>query len=163
MYNDLICICIDSSHSSPRPDNVYWVSQLPSSLDELAPQIDPPRANGIIKLFLTDSQLSRQPEPSIRLTWRASSSFFTPEQAIRIIWSINASLIAGVMVPVAGEDLGFLQVLLADDGFLLKLLVEDGESVLTVFRFCLGGMNGSKEEWGDGELVSVLTGMLRGN
>jgi len=67
------------------------------------------------------------------------------------------------MVRVAEDDLVFLQVPLADDVFLLELLVEDGESVLTVLRFCLGGVNGSEEELGDGELVSVLTGMLSGN
>ena len=67
------------------------------------------------------------------------------------------------MVRVAEDDLIFLQVPLADDVFLLELLVEDGESVLTVLRFCLGGVNGSEEELGDGELVSVLTGMLSGN
>jgi len=41
--------------------------------------------------------------------------------------------------------------------------VDDRESVLTAFRFCLGGVNGSEEEVGDGELVSVLTGMVSGN
>jgi len=79
------------------------------------------------------------------------------------MWSINASLIAGVMVPAAEDDLGFLEVLCGDDAFLSKLPVDDRESVLTAFRLCLGGVNGSEEEVGDGELVSVLTGMVSGN
>jgi hypothetical protein len=71
-------------------------------------------------------------------------------------------LIAGVIVLV-GVDLGFLEVLLADNGFLSELPVEERDSVLAAFRFCLGGVNGSEEEAGDGELVSVLTGMVRGD
>jgi hypothetical protein len=61
---------------------------------------------------------------------------------------------------LVGVDLSFLEVLLADDGLLSGLLVEDRESVMTAFRFCLGGVNGSENELGDGELVSVLTGMM---
>lgn len=60
------------------------------------------------------------------LTCEASSSFFTAEQAIFIIWSISASLIAGVMVLVAGDDLAFLGLgeILADDGFFSELSVD---------------------------------------
>jgi len=65
-------------------------------------------------------------------------------------------------VPVAGEDLVFLEVPLTDDGFLSGVLLDE-ESISADFRFCLGGVNGSEEELGDGELVSVLTGMLSGN
>jgi hypothetical protein len=73
------------------------------------------------------------------------------------MWSINASLMAGVIVLV-GVDLIFLEVLLADDGFFSELLID--ENSVSAFRFCLGGVNGSEEEVGDGELVSVLTGMM---
>jgi hypothetical protein len=74
------------------------------------------------------------------------------------MWSINASLISGVMIPVAEDDLGFFAVLLADGDFFSELLVD--ENSVSAFRFWLGGVNGSEEEVGDGELVSVLTGMM---
>jgi len=65
-------------------------------------------------------------------------------------------------MPVAEEDLVFLEVLLADDGFLSGVLLDE-ESISTDFRFCLGGVNGFEEELGDEELVSILTGMSGGN
>jgi hypothetical protein len=73
------------------------------------------------------------------------------------MWSINASLMAGVIVLV-GVDLIFLEVLLAEGDFFSELLID--EYSVSAFRFRLGGVNGSEEEVGDGELVSVLTGMM---
>ena len=63
-------------------------------------------------------------------------------------------------MPVAGEALAFLAVLLADDGFASSVLLEDRESVSTAFRFCLGGVTGPVEQGGDEELISVLRGMI---
>jgi hypothetical protein len=62
------------------------------------------------------------------------------------------------MVPVAEDDLGFLEVLLAVGDFFSELLID--ENSVSAFRFCLGGVNGSEEELGDGELVSALTGIM---
>ena len=62
------------------------------------------------------------------------------------------------MVPVAEDDLGFLEVLLPDGDSFSELLI--AENSVSAFRFCLGGVNGSEEELGDGELVSALTGIM---
>ena len=58
-------------------------------------------------------------------------------------------------MPVAGEALAFLAVLLADDDFASSVLLEVRESESTAFRFCLGGVTGQVEEGGDEELISV--------
>lgn len=70
------------------------------------------------------------------------------------MWSISASLMAGVIVLVAGEDLGFL----ADNDFFSELVSEGG--LAFAFRFFLGGVNGSDESFGDGEADSDLTGIV---
>jgi hypothetical protein len=54
--------------------------------------------------------------------------------------------------------LGFLEVLLADGDFFSELLID--ENSVSAFRSCLGGVNGSEEELGDGELISALNGMM---
>jgi hypothetical protein len=50
---------------------------------------------------------------------------------------------------------------MADVGFWSGLLADDSEErVLLVFLFCLGGVNGAEELLGNGELASVLTGIV---